>query len=327
MMGSWIVGVLRQRGYDYPFDSTRTQLQVTDFAIANLEAPFTSGGVKFKKKYNFKVPVEFAVGIKNAGIDIVTLANNHSLDYGCEGLFSTITTLDSVGVAHCGAGANRAQACRATILQKSGLRVAFVGFSMTFPEEFWASSTSCGTCYPSENSLATIVQQCEQQADLTVVSFHWGAERRREPKEYQKVFAHIAIDNGADLVIGHHPHVLQGLEIYKNRLIAYSLGNYVFGSYVDYVRHSAMLKIYISPQRLIFADVVPISVYNAKIEFQPKILRGRERATVIAELVELSQPLNNGLSIIDKKGHIISSSICSLHELANRNRQLDDRSN
>ena len=308
MMGSWIVNLLRTQGYDYPFDSTRVELYAGDLAIANLEAPFTSTGTKFEKKYNFKVPPDFAIGVKNAGIDVVTLANNHTLDYGCEGLINTLATLDSIGIAHCGAGENRMQACSPTIIERLGVRVAFVGFSMTFPEEFWASDTSCGTCYPSETSLAATIRQCEQKADLTVASFHWSAERRSDPKEYQKVFAHIAIDNGADLVLGHHPHVLQGIEIYKNRLIAYSLGNYVFGSYGNYVRHSAILKVHLAPDRLLSAEIVPISVYNAKVEFQPKILRGRERSTVITELRELSRSLNGDLVIIDDEGHIIPGS-------------------
>lgn len=307
MLGSWVVDILRARGYDYPFDSTRAELHASDFVIANLEAPFTNTGIKFKKKYNFKVPADFAIGVKNAGIDVVTLANNHTLDYGCEGLYNTLATLDSFGIAYCGAGKDRSLACSPIIVEQFGIRVAFVGFSMTFPEEFWASDTSCGTCYPSESSLTRIIRQCKQQADLTIASFHWGAECRTAPKEYQKVFAHLAIDNGADLVLGHHPHVLQGFEIYKNRLIAYSLGNYVFGSYSSHARHSAILRVHLAPARLLSAEIIPISVFNADVEFQPRILRGEQRSAVLADLTELSRPLNGGRCIINEDGRIVQN--------------------
>ena len=308
MLGSWLTDVLNARGHSYPFDSTRSFLNC-DFAIANLEAPFTDAGTKFKKKYNFKVPGTFADGIQSAGFDIVTLANNHTLDYGCEGLLNTMTTLDSLEIAYCGAGKDLNEACSPTIIEHFGTRVAFVGFSMTFPEEFWASDTSCGTCYPEGNSLAQIIRDCENLADITVASFHWGAERFRYPKDYQVAYAHIAIDNGADLVLGHHPHVLQGLEIYKNRLIAYSLGNFVFGSYGNYVQNSAILQVNLTPAGMLSAQIIPILVYNAEVEFQPKILRNDQKMQVIRELNELSQGLNNGKTIIDDDGSICKETI------------------
>ncbi len=306
MLGSWVVDYIDQYGGSYPFDSTCALLRSADFSIGNLEAPLTkTGTVAANKTYTFKVPPRFAPAIKESGIDIVTLANNHMLDFGCEGLTNTLAALDSVGVRHCGAGENLQQASAPAILQACGLRVAFVGFTLTFPKEFWATAHSCGTCFAEESLLARVLQECERAADLTVVSFHWGEEKRTTPKDYQPQLAHQAIDLGADLVLGHHPHVLQGLEIYKNRLIAYSLGNYVFGSYSQDARTSMVLQVTIDKTGLVKAKVSPIAVYNHKVQFQPKLLRGKARQAVLQELNEISMALNAGRKIVNAAGEIL----------------------
>jgi len=305
MLGSWIVDYVDHYGGSHPFDSTCAVIRSADVAIGNLEAPLTkTGAMAANKTYTFKVPPHFASAIKESGIDVVTLANNHMIDFGCEGLMNTIAALDSAGVQHCGAGENLRQASAPATLQVAGLKVAFVGFTLTFPKEFWATSHSCGTCFAEESLLTRVLQECERSADLTVVSLHWGEEKKTTPKEYQPLLAHQIIDLGADLVLGHHPHVLQGLEIYKNRLIAYSLGNYVFGSYSQDARTSMVLQVTMDKTGLVKAQVSPIFVYNYKVQFQPKLLRGKARQAVLQELNELSSGLNAGRKILNTAGEI-----------------------
>ncbi|MBN1543741.1 CapA family protein, partial [candidate division KSB1 bacterium] len=306
MLGSWVIDKVERLGVDYPFDGTRSVVQAADVAIANLEAPLTDGGAEFADKtYTFRVPTHFAHGIRRAGFDVVTLANNHIVDYGCDGLADTRTALDSVGVLYCGAGANREQACQPVIWEQGNRRVAFIGYSFTFPTEFWAGRDRCGTCHPSEILMEETIRQARNQADWVVVSFHWGQEKRETPKEYQVYFAHRAIDSGADLVLGHHPHVLQGLEIYRNRLIAYSLGNYAFGSFSRNARDSIILRVLLQDNGLLFARVVPISVYNHSVEFQPQLLFGSEAERVVRDLNRLSAPLNNGRSVLRSDGVLL----------------------
>ena len=305
MMGSWVADVVDEFGCDYPFDSTRSLLAKADVAIANLEAPLTDEGDVFKDKtYTFKVPPGFAMGIRNAGIGIVTLANNHILDYGCTGLENTIKALKANDILFSGAGENRARACEPVFMTIKNRKIAFAGFSMTFPEEFWAGDSSCGTCFPTESLLQKVIEQCRENADVVVLGFHWGAERRNTPKDYQVYIARKSIDLGADLVLGHHPHVLQGIEIYKNRLIAYSLGNFVFGSYSSSARTSAILRVLMGEDGFLYARVYPISVYNSMINFQPRVLRNKERTQVIDELNKISQHLNKGKNVIDRDGFI-----------------------
>lgn len=305
MLGGSALSTIEGYGCDYPFDSTRAILSQGDIAIGNLEAPFTSAGEKFDKKYTFRVPNAWACGLRDAGFDLLTLANNHIMDYGLQGLYDTMEVLDSLGIAHCGAGANDSLAMQAAFLYVNQLKVAFLGFSMTFPEEFWAEKDRAGTAFATERRLAQRLREVRPLADLLIVSFHWGAELKHEPKEYQRSFAHQAIDLGADLVLGHHAHVLQGVEAYKNRLVFYGLGNFAFGSYSTNARSSVILKIYLMENGPFFAQLLPISVDNYEVAFQPRILRGMRKRAVLEGISDLSLPLNNGEDILSDEGYII----------------------
>lgn len=177
---------------------------------------------------------------------------------------------------------------------------------MTLPVEFWATPEQCGTAYPHTGRLKQIIQKMKDETDLVVVSFHWGGELETTPKSYQQSYAHRVIDYGADLVIGHHPHVLQGLELYKGRLIAYSLGNYVFGSYSQNARVSMILQLFFDRRGpLIAAKVIPISVYNAETQFQPRLLKGKRYDQVIQTLNEISVDLDEGEEIVSPSGLVI----------------------
>lgn len=304
MLGSWVTLILNQKGAFYPFEKTSNYLQSGDVSIANLEAPFTQEGEAFDKKFTFKVPPEHAQGLSEAGIDVVTLANNHIMDFGENGLISTIETLEKEGLKHCGAGLNLKEANQPAVIEIRGKKIAFFGYSMTFPQEFYAKEDSSGTVYPEPDLMTKTLTAWEDSVDFTVVSFHWSAEKLDFPKDYQIYFAHLAVNSGADLVLGHHPHVLQGIERYKNRLIAYSLGNFVFGSYSQDAIDSIILKIYLREDGLFYAQCIPINVANREVEFQPNILKDESKRAVIKKLQRLSFNLNHGQNIIQDSGII-----------------------
>ena len=308
MMGGRVIPVIRKQGRDYPFDATREHLSKSDLAIANLEAPFGTGGTPFDKKYTFMVPPEFAPALKQAGLDLLTLANNHILDYGPDGLYSTMEVLDTLGLAYCGAGKNRLQAENPAILQAGERRIAFLAYSMTYPSEFWATSTEPGTAYPDIDRMVRTIEALADSTDKVIVTFHWGGELKTAPKGYQQLYAHKAVDAGADMVIGHHPHVLQAIELYRGRLIAYSLGNFVFGSYSNKTKSSAILKAYFNDSGFLLAEVIPLSVDNYAVEFQPTPLEGEARRAVLDELNTISFELNGGKHIIRPSGLIAPES-------------------
>ncbi len=303
MLGNHTAQYIKKFGYEYPFAATDSILRSGDITIGNLEGPFATGGVQFPKKFTFKVPPEFATSLSFAGFNVVTLANNHILDYGVEALTETVAALDSLEIAYCGAGPNRESACKPTIVEKNGLKIAIFGYSMTFPAEFWASDTSGGTCFPYESVLKRTIPHYDSTCDIVITNFHWGRELKNMPRDYQIEMAHKVIDLGADLVIGHHPHVLQGMEIYKNRLIAYSLGNFSFASYSKRATESVILKVTLMSDGFLFARVIPINVNNHEVQFQPRPLHGDLAIDVITHLNEYSQQLENP-ALFDSTGFL-----------------------
>lgn len=204
-----------------------------DFFIVNEEFPFSSRGTPAEdKQYTFRLAPERIRLFQEMGIDLVTLANNHALDYGRDALLDTIDILDGAGILHVGAGKNLAAAAQPVILEASGKRIGVIGASRVVPEVSWGAGREQPgmlLAYDSSRLLAEI-RSARETTDLLVVYLHWGIEREDIPKDYQRELGKSCIDAGADLVIGSHPHVLQGIEYYNGKPIVYSLGNFVFGS-------------------------------------------------------------------------------------------------
>jgi poly-gamma-glutamate capsule biosynthesis protein CapA/YwtB (metallophosphatase superfamily) len=281
---------LEKYGYDYPFERTRKILQGADLAFANLEGPLTNRGEMVEdKQYTFRSPPHKVSGaLARAGFDVVSLANNHTMDYGAEGLFQTIDVLDQAGIRHVGAGSDLAAARRPAEFTVKGKRIAFLAYSLTFPESYWAGSKRPGTAFGHEQQIVADVRAARANNDIVAVSFHWGQESSTQLRDYQTRLAHAAIDAGAELVIGHHPHVLQAVEHYKDGVILYSLGNFAFGSYSHKARTSVIARIRFRGDRLVTVDLLPINVFNPDVVFQPTPLDGEAAHAVVAHLREMS---------------------------------------
>ena len=302
MLGGSMAATVREQGADYPFDKTRGILTGADIAIGNLEAPFGTKGIAFKKRFTFLVPPRNAGALRNAGFDAVALANNHMIDYGLEPLKATLSLLDSLGIAHSGAGLNAAQARKPGIVERNGIRVAFLSYSRVHPTQFWAGRKKPGTAAANEMEVVADINAAKQMAELVVVSFHWGAELMDRPKDYQVRLAHAAIDAGADLVLGHHPHVLQGLELYRGKLIAYSLGNFAFGSGSRKCTESIILIAEFSGGKLVEVRAVPLCVDNHRVFYQPTPVAGGEGTRILDKLNAISRHLGFSLDVSDSLG-------------------------
>ena len=286
--------VLQANGYDYPFTDVRRLFDGAHIVFGNLEGPLTTRGTPEQDKtYVFRSPPDkVGQALRNAGFTVVSLANNHTLDYGAEGLVQTIEALDAVGIAHVGAGPNLKDARKPVILETVGARVALLAYSLTLPEHFYAEANKPGTAFGHEAHVRTDVAAARAQADIVLVSFHWGQEGKTSLREYQTRLGHAAIDAGAVAVIGHHPHILQGIEHYKDGVILYSLGNFTFGSYSKQAQVSAVAELTFDGWRLATLRLYPINVNNFEVEFQPKPLAGANAARVVEELRALSAALN-----------------------------------
>lgn len=293
------------RNFDSCFDNTRALLKAGDFNIANLEAPVTTSKKSFAKEYTFAMDPASLGAVARANIRIVNLANNHILDAFEDGLLDTIRYLNANSIAHIGAGHNLAEARQAVIMNARGMNIAFLGYSYTFPPEFYAGPSKPGTAFGHLSHIKEDLAKIRNQVDLIVVSFHWGEERARFPKKYQIENAHFAIDHGADLIFGHHSHVIQGVEIYKNKPIFYSLANYVFGTFSNNARTSFIPRVYFDGTAWTRIELYPLDVYAFDVRFNPVILKREEAAAVLKELSETSEPFGTKIQISNDVGVII----------------------
>jgi poly-gamma-glutamate capsule biosynthesis protein CapA/YwtB (metallophosphatase superfamily) len=282
--------VMDGMGYDYPYAQVRQFFSGSQIVFGNLEGPLTDRGTPEQdKKFVFhSPPAKVSAALKSAGFNVVSLANNHTLDYGAEGLAQTVETLDAIGIQHAGAGADLMAARKPALLTINGQRIAILAYSLTLPENYYAGTKRAGTAFAHEDEVHDDIVAARKQADIVLVSFHWGQEGKTVLREYQTRIGHLAIDSGASAVIGHHPHILQGIERYKGGIILYSMGNFTFGSYSGHSTRSAIAQLRFHAGRLQQLQMIPINVNNFEVQFQPQPLQGKEADAVIANLQKLS---------------------------------------
>ena len=301
MLGGTAAPEMQKFGYDYPFEQVQAVLKQAQIVFGNLEGPLTDAGkVETTKQYVFRSPPDKVVpALARAGFNILSLANNHSLDYGPQGLEDTRTALEQAGIHVVGAGRNETAARTPVYMKADGVTVAFLAYSLVFPEEFWAGPEKPGTAFGHERYVRADVAAARQNADIVVVSFHWGQEGKTDLRDYQVLLAHAAIDAGASAVLGHHPHILQAVERYKQGVILYSLGNFAFGSYSKTATRSVISLLTFRDKQLHELRLVPINVKNAQVVFQPKPLVGQDATEVVEQLRLLSQARETALENID----------------------------
>lgn len=224
-------------------DAIRDEISRADIFMVNQEFPFTERGTAAQdKQFTFRLPMSRLHLMNEMGIDIVTMANNHILDFGQEGLLDSCTALDSAGIRYVGAGPDLERARKLEIIEVGGKTIGFLGTSRVYMDGSWAAGAGHPGVFSTYDSRRAVesIRAARELCDYLVVYVHWGVERETTPREYQKVMGHEYIDAGADLVVGSHPHVLQPMEEYQGKTIVYSLGNFVFGSSIP---ETALLKV------------------------------------------------------------------------------------
>lgn len=266
------VGEYAERyGVDYPFAPVAPALKQADIAMANLECPIALGGDPWPKTYVFRAHRSTALGLGRSGLNVISLANNHVLDFGVAGLAETVQHVTAQGLAVLGAGMDRAEAERPLVYDIRGVRVAVVAWVSYAPASFAAGDARPGVAYLDDlERMARQIEGAKRQADAVVVILHGGKEYDAMPTAQQQTAAHRAVDAGADLVVGHHPHVLQPAEIYKGKLIAYSLGDFVFDiDNYDAARDGAVLWAWIGKDGVRRAELWRTRiVHDAQVRFR-----------------------------------------------------------
>ena len=266
-----------------------------DLVLANLECTISTRGTKWPKTFTFRAPVAAANSLAAAGIDAVSNANNHAIDYGLDGLADTLKALDAAGIAHAGAGMTFEAARSLAISEVRGVKVGLLSYSLTFPTEFYATKTHGGTAHGEQTWVVADIQKARPLVDVLLVAFHWSAELLETPKPYQLELGHAAIDAGADGVLGTHPHILQGIELYRGKPILYSLGNYAFGSRSHKAADSALVRLRFQGRTLAGLSVFPLDVDNTHLDFDPQVATGARAARIGGHLAELSSKLGTKL--------------------------------
>lgn len=304
MLARGVAAKVQQNGASWPLGAVSDRLRSADLRFANLEFSLTNGGTQAHKDYTFRAPPSEVDCLTSAGVNVIGLANNHVLDFGPQGLLDTLAALNGAGIAHTGAGADTETAHAPVIVPVNGLRVAWLAYA-NVPDDsitgfkaisLQAGPNSPGVAWGTPDVIARDVANAKQHADLVVVALHSGFEYTPQPNSVQTQLAHAAIDAGAALVLGAHPHVLQGLEFYHGGLIAYSLGNFVFDlDEADLAQYGlpSVLSI-ILRVRLDASGVTGIEVYPAIInrtDYRPEPVAGAAARPVYDRLYSLTDAL------------------------------------
>ena len=271
-------------GADYFFSNVKSIFSADDLTIANFEGTLTNSEEREDKEYAFKAPAKYAGILTSGSVEAVNTANNHSHDYGDQGYEDTISALDSAGILNFGYD-------KTLVTEVKGIKVGLVGiYELKDHLE------------RKEQLKQNIAKVKAEGAQVTIVIFHWGNEKEEVPDSNQTTLAHLAIDEGADLVCGHHPHVLQGIEEYKGKNIVYSLGNFCFGGnqYPSDMDTMIFQQTFTVDQNGVKADnvtnIIPCSVssdsdYN---NYQPTPAEGDEATRILSKIQERTAMITGG---------------------------------
>lgn len=296
---------IEQYGVDYPFIKLESEFNRHDLVLVNLETPVTTRGVAHKtKKWVFRTKPDNAAYLAKLNIHYVSLANNHLMDFGPIGINDTTAYAKSMGLKYSGAGNNLEEARRPAVLHKNGYTVYVLSYCERPPYDMYATEKSPGIAPLDVEMIKADIAAVKKDDNIVLVALHWGIERTSYPRNDQITTAHAIIDSGADAIIGHHPHVPQGIEVYKRKPIVYSLGNAVCGFYNKEYTENILVNLKYSDSRLSQLEIIPIAGDNYKIEFQPYVLTGSEATGVIEKIKKFSSPFNTKIVELDGKGVI-----------------------
>ncbi|MCX7745520.1 MAG: CapA family protein [Clostridia bacterium] len=313
LLGRGVGGRLQKdkKGYIYPFEKVVHYLKEGDIVFGNLEEPITSSqhgllGIREGGKYVLKNEVEAFNGIKYAGFNLLNLANNHILDYYDIGLNDTIRILDQNQIAHSGAGKDLEEARKLAIIEKKGVKVGMLSYTDMSevlykgnpPIRFRAEKDRYGVAPRNYDYIREDIEKAKGQVDLLIISLHWGKEESFDVLPEQVEMSHKLLDQGADIILGHHPHQFQGIEIYKGKPIIYSLGNFIFDQNDPENQEAFILQMDFEKKRLTNFYAIPIKTVN---KTQVVVPEGAASDNLLKREAELCLKLNTPCEIKENK--------------------------
>ncbi|MDD3654415.1 MAG: CapA family protein [Desulfotomaculaceae bacterium] len=285
MLSRGVAGEIKKQGDPrHPFIKIEKHLKDGDVVFGNLENPITPGREINIREMTLRADPGVETAMQKAGFTILSLANNHLPDFERRGILDTFHYLNQAGIEYAGAGKTENEAFAARYIEVKGLKLAFLAFTdpVLAPGSYLAGAGHPGVAYPDQEKVEAAVRDAGEKADFVVVSMHAGTEYESASDLAQIRFARLAIDAGADLVLGSHPHVVQKVEEYKGKYIFYSLGNFVFDQkWSRDTREGLLAKIYITSKRVEKIECLPVFINDRD---QPQVLEGEGAARVLNTL-------------------------------------------
>ncbi len=264
-LGRRIGDYIRARGAEYPWQDAAPFLQAADVTVVNLECAISTRGAPLDKEFTFRGDPSSVPAMAAAGVHVASVGNNHAVDFGREAFLDTLEHLRVNDILAVGGGVDADDAYRPRYLETGGRRIGFVAGTRVMPYHFAAGPDLPGVASVyEEERFVDAIRQARSEADLVVVLVHWGVELAREPNSVQVGLGRAFVDAGADIVVGHHPHVLQPVVRYRGAVIAYSLGNFVFTAGSEAGRTTMLLRVGVSPDGSMDVASVPMRIVEGR---------------------------------------------------------------
>ena len=246
MFDKSVAGFIKSKGERYVFEGYEKHFKGSDIVFSNLETSLSTKGQPIKdKEYTFRSSPKLAPYLKEYNFTVLSIANNHVLDYGQSAFVETMNVLKEAGVSYVGGGLNKQEASNGVVMERKGLKIGFIAFTRVTPSVDWYAGAKkpgiIGAYKVHEAEVLSAVGNLKDKCDLLVVSLHWGKEGSVEVREQETELAHLLIDSGVDVIMGHHPHVVQKVEMYKGKPIFYSLGNFFFTTSYSEICNKTMM--------------------------------------------------------------------------------------
>jgi len=294
--------------YTKPFSETAAELKSADITFGNLETPISIRGEKIiGKGIWFRSKPDSVKGLTYAGFDVLSLANNHTLDYSEPALLDTLDMLGNGGIKYFGAGANLSSSRQPVIIEVNGIKIAFIGYSDLYQYNYgFTGKTRTLEATPDQPGISPLklanikkdIAALRPQVDLIAVSLHWGTEDTHIVKPARRQFAHDIIDAGADLILGHHPHQLQGVELYNGKPILYSMGNFIFDQHFSDNDDSAIFNLKFKDKTLNTLEITPVIIKDYSVATYAK---GQDSTRILGYMEKLCTNLDTPTSIVNGK--------------------------
>ncbi len=266
--------IKKNNDWKWPFLKIADDLKQADLVFGNLESMISDKGYDLGGKYSFRAPPQTIKGLVYAGFDVLSVANNHSFDYGIEAFTDTLNRLKKENILYAGGGINKQEAHSAAIKEINDTKIGFLAYANVGSPGWQAAENRPGIAWMDWASLDVLendIRQAKKISDILIVSFHFGEEYQKQPNENQKLLANAALEAGADIIAGHHPHVVQPLKKDEKGIIAYSLGNFIFDQYFsEETMRGAILKIIVKEKEIIEAKIINTRLNS---QYQAEIIR------------------------------------------------------